>query len=215
MKFGLLVFMSFGLALSNFIFAANNFNLEIEIPSQYRDVFAGEKVHFTTKIINLGGQQRMDIILEYRIAREDEEISFKRETVAIETQASFVGNIVIPDKTKPGNYVLQVQIIGEGDRTLSEGKVSFNVSERAGVVKFILKYKWQILLILAILVLIPVLYIKRKRFKDVFEKRKIKGQVSKIIEGKINAGKVTKEGLESSKLPNGKIVEIEEEEEFY
>jgi len=201
--------------LSGFVSAANSFNLEVEIPSQYTTAFEGEKIHFTVKVINLANLERMDITLEYKILQGEDEINFKRETVAVETQASFVGEILIPEKTKGGDSVLQVRIIGAEEEVFSEGQGMFVISERASVVKFLLKYKWPILLIFGIMAILIAIITNRKRFGDFFQKKKIKSRVSEIIKNRVQTGKVTKDKLEHSVLPRRGSKNVGEDELIY
>jgi len=197
------------------VFAEGNFNLEVELPSQYSTAFVGEKIHFTVKVVNLDNLERMDITLEYKILEDGEEVMLKRETVAIETQASFVGEVLIPEKSPEGSSILQVRIIGENEEILSEGQVKFFISERPGVIKFILKNKWEIIISFAVLIFVLTIFLSRKKIKDFFEKRKIKSKVSDIIDTRIKSGKMTKDRLKHAVIPKKKIVEISDDELIY
>src|SRR4030043_771758 len=123
----------------------NPFNLEVQIADTHKNIQAGGELWFTTKIMNLAGQQRMDITLNYNILDSQKNIlASKSETLAIETQASFVGNINIPENAPEGNYELDVQIV-VNNKEEAEGKDSFEIIKKDS------KTSGQIIIILLII----------------------------------------------------------------
>ena len=42
-------------------------NLKIELPHEYHSVFPGDKIYFTTKLLNLAHKNRLDVTLKYFI----------------------------------------------------------------------------------------------------------------------------------------------------
>ena len=119
----ILIVMAFSACQVN---AQESFNVEVEIPETYEDVLAGENLWFTTKLINLANQKRIDVTLKYEILDANRELkAIKSETVAVETQASFVGNIRIPKNLKEGLYLLKVTLITPFGESRTES--SFNL----------------------------------------------------------------------------------------
>lgn len=108
--------------------AQEAFNLEVELPESYAEVPAGENLWFTTKVVNLANQERIDITLTYDILDPTKQmVASKSETMAVETQASFVANINLPKNLKDGLYYLRTTLsspFGE-----SQAETSFNVAE--------------------------------------------------------------------------------------
>jgi hypothetical protein len=113
--------------------AANNdissakFNVEIDLPKTYRDISPGDELWFTTKLLNLANQERIDVTLQYHILDGARDLMFsKSETVAVETQASFVANLQSPKTLKPGLHFLEVLLDSPFGQSTSE--TSFMVS---------------------------------------------------------------------------------------
>ncbi|MBU1974100.1 MAG: hypothetical protein KKH52_01775, partial [Nanoarchaeota archaeon] len=44
-----------------------NFNIEIDLPKTYQQISPGNELWFTTKLINLANQERIDVTLTYQI----------------------------------------------------------------------------------------------------------------------------------------------------
>ncbi len=92
----------------NFAIADKTFDIEVEVPKTYEIVKPGETVWFTTKLINLANDKRSDVTLTYNIIDKDNNIiASKSETVAVETQASFVSNIKLPENVEQGTFMIR------------------------------------------------------------------------------------------------------------
>lgn len=123
-----IIVLGFASALTGHIIQENTFNLEIEVPETYTEVLAGENIWFTTKLLNLANTQRMDVLLTYEILDINQELkAAKTETVAIETQASFVGNLKVPVNLEKGIYFLRVVLISPLGK--AEAETLFQVIE--------------------------------------------------------------------------------------
>ena len=92
-------------------------DIRAEILKGYEKVLPGEEVFSEMRLFNLGGiKERKDVLIEYIIKDyENNEIAKETESLAIETQATFVKRINIPKNTMPGNYVLYVRAIYNGE----------------------------------------------------------------------------------------------------
>jgi len=67
----------------------------------------GEPLRFTAGIFNLGKERRYDVNLRYEVYDvRDDLVTFKEETIAIETRASSSVSMDLRD-SKPGNYYLR------------------------------------------------------------------------------------------------------------
>jgi len=116
-----------------------SFNLEVEIPKTYEEVLAGENMWFTTKLLNLGSEKRKDVTLKYEVFDADRKLkSSKSETVAVETQASFVGDIGIPKNSEEGPHFLKVTLISPFGEY--EAETSFNVIKEETKNQVIIKF---------------------------------------------------------------------------
>ena len=87
-------------------------NLEVSINDNYKDVLAGNDIWFTIKIANLEDTGRVDISLNYWISDDGNNIiAENKETMAVQTQASFVKTFNIPKDTKPGKYKININYL--------------------------------------------------------------------------------------------------------
>jgi len=99
------------LASLSIVSAAQPFNVEIELPNSYQNVNPGSEVWFTIKLLNLANSQRVDVTLNYDILNSDGQcIVHNSKTVAIETQASFVADLKLPEDALPGDYIINVVV---------------------------------------------------------------------------------------------------------
>ena len=129
----------FVILLVNIVSAQESFNLEVEIPETYEEVLAGENIWFTTKLLNLANTKRIDVTRVYEILNARREIiSSKSETVAVETQASFVGKIEIPKNSEKGLHFLKVILTSPFGQ--SESESSFNVIKEETKNQIIIKF---------------------------------------------------------------------------
>lgn len=92
------------------------FDIQITIPAHYQQIFSGEEVLASIRLVNLAGPGRVDVFLDYWITDEEEDLILeKKETVAVETQASFVRTFKLPEEGEPGIYTLFAKLTyGEG-----------------------------------------------------------------------------------------------------
>jgi len=125
--------------LTGWIVAGGAFNVGIELPDSYHEVLAGENIWFTTKVINLENKERMDIILTYDILDESRQtVASKTETVAVETQASFVSSLRTPSSLPEGMYYLKVILNSTSGSNIAE--TTFNIIKEPTLVQYILKF---------------------------------------------------------------------------
>lgn len=91
-------------------------DVRAEILDSYRVVLPGEEVLSEIRLFNLGGDSgRNDVTLEYIVRDHDnKEIVKETESLAIETQATFVKKISVPEGANAGNYVLYVRATYNG-----------------------------------------------------------------------------------------------------
>ncbi len=84
--------------------------VSVFVPEKYQRVQAGEMLQFQISIKNIARSGRHDIQLDYYIKKNEIMISNRRELKAVETQASFLASIKVPEETLPGIYNIDVQI---------------------------------------------------------------------------------------------------------
>lgn len=84
--------------------------LSVIVPEKYQKVQAGEMLQFQVSLKNIQKAGRHDIQLDYYIKKNEIIITRRRELKAVETQASFLGSIKVPEETLPGIYNIEVGI---------------------------------------------------------------------------------------------------------
>lgn len=157
-------------------------NLKIEIPSSHKNIRSGESLWFTIKVLNLANKQRMDVSLKYEILDSNKvSIITKSETVAIETQASFVKQIEIPKNSPSGKYSLYGKVTyANGNEVFAED--SFNIIEKKENKSIIYFY---IIISIAIIMFFMILIIVLIKYKSIIEKIKMHMKIKNIIKKKL------------------------------
>ncbi|MBI2044225.1 hypothetical protein HYT24_02570 [Candidatus Pacearchaeota archaeon] len=90
-------------------------DVRTEIPKKYHEILPGGELLANINMFNLGISKRADINLKYVISDFNGKVIFtKNETLAIETQTSFVTSIEIPPNVPYGKYVLYVEATYDG-----------------------------------------------------------------------------------------------------
>lgn len=94
-------------------------------------VAPGEFLPISVKVLNFGGTKRVDAIITYQILdNQEQEIYISKDTVAIETTASFVKLGQIPSNATPGLYTAKAFIVYENQITPAETEFSFKVEKK-------------------------------------------------------------------------------------
>jgi hypothetical protein len=161
-----------------------NSNLQIEVPGEYLTVKPGTEIWFTTKILNLDNTGRMDVMLKYELAdKENNLIVEKSETVAIETQASFVGSLNIPQQTKDGQYDLKVKMeaVDSAPFESKESQVTISVSKKNSNTKYI----YMAIVLGVFIIMVIVAMIVTPKLKRIEEKVSMKHKIHKIVKDKL------------------------------
>lgn len=99
-----------GILLLLSISTGSAIEVSVKISERYYEVQAGEDIYFQIELKDKEAIGRHDVSLEYEVKYKDEVIAFSKELKAIETQASFVEFIKIPESAEDGIYSLVVTI---------------------------------------------------------------------------------------------------------
>ena len=171
--FGVLLLSSFCVGLTS-VEESALFDIFIKIPEEYQEVGLDEDMLFTLKLVNLGSEGRIDVFLEYSIINENDEIVLgKRETVAVETQASFLREFSLKD-IPAGDYTIHVKLV-YADGKFADTKHSFRIVRETFSDRII--FYW----VLGILLVASIIWFAFGKLKLVVEKLLIKIKVNKII----------------------------------
>ena len=106
-----LIFFFLVIIIFSSLAKAVSYSAEISVPTEYEHVLPGRDLIASIKVIDVDNQGRVDTQIEYEIKNAEKmSILKKTETVAIETQATFLRTFTIPDNTPSGTYDLSATI---------------------------------------------------------------------------------------------------------
>jgi len=109
----------------------SSLNVGLRVPDGYGSVYSGSDLVVELSVMNLRAENRVDVVVEYSVAREDGSVILsEHETVALETKASFVKSMRIPGQTSPGKYTVSsiVQVLNSDQN--ASASASFEVLEK-------------------------------------------------------------------------------------
>ncbi len=110
-------------------------SIVVHVPEKYTDVIAGERFYFEIEVKYPENPLRKDLRLEYEILTQDGEVIAQSKVLkAIETQASFMDFIVIPESAKSGLHMIKVSI-SDYEGLSEEVSASFQVIKSGSEIK--------------------------------------------------------------------------------
>ena len=109
-------------------------SIVVHVPEKYTDVQAGERFYFEIEVKYPENPSRKDLRLNYEILKDNEIIAQSKVLKAIETQASFIDFIVIPESAEKGLHIIKVKIT-DYEGLSEEVSASFQVVSAGGKIK--------------------------------------------------------------------------------
>ncbi len=83
--------------------------LDVKVNIINNEIQPEDELNFNIELLSLGALKRYDVILTYVVTDSDNNIiTSKTETIALETRASVKSEIKIPRNTPIGNYILKI-----------------------------------------------------------------------------------------------------------
>ena len=102
-------------------------SVDVHVPEKYIEVQAGERLYFEVSVKYPENPIRKDLVIKYEIFDNNNNLIAQSKVLkAVETQASFIDFLVIPDSTKKGLYTIKVGI-EDSNISGNEVEASFNV----------------------------------------------------------------------------------------
>jgi len=154
-----------GMILFSFInlTSVSALSVAVHVPEKYTDVIAGERFYFEIEVKYPENPSRKDLKLNYEILTQEGEILAQSKVLkAIETQASFMDFIVIPESAEKGMHIIKIKVQDYANLD-EEVEASFHVTSKSGeqaqLYFFILL---GIIILVGILVMIDIV-LSRKR----------------------------------------------------
>jgi hypothetical protein len=139
----------------NFV-SVSALSVVVHVPEKYTDVRPGERFYFEIEVKYPENFIRKDLRLEYEILKDNELIAQAKVLKAIETQASFIDFIIIPEGAQAGLYSINVKIKDYEDLS-EEVSASFHVQRAIDQIKIYFLIILGLVLIIGILVIIDIL----------------------------------------------------------
>lgn len=134
----------------------------VHVPEKYTDVVAGERLYFEIEVKYPENPSRKDLRLNYEILKDDEVIAQSKVLKAIETQASFMDFVVIPESADSGLHIIKVKISDYGDLS-EEIEASFHVtSGDGGQIRMYFFILLGVVVLVGILVVVDIMVGKRR-----------------------------------------------------
>ncbi len=104
-------------------------SLVAHVPEKYTDVVAGERFYFEVEVKYPENPSRKDLRLEYEILTGDGELVAQTKALkAVETQASFIDFIVIPESVEGGLHIINIKV-KDYESLSEEVSASFHVKK--------------------------------------------------------------------------------------
>jgi hypothetical protein len=154
------------------IYCVSALSVVVHVPEKYTTVQPGERFYFEIEIKYPENPQRKDLKLEYEILTKDKEVIAQSKVLkAVETQASFMDFIVIPETAKKGMHIIKIKIADY--ETLSEDvEASFQVvAGSESQIKLYFFILLGIIIIIGILVVVTIV-LERKAISNSERARK-------------------------------------------
>ncbi|SRR3989339_255451 len=162
-KYLLLILFLLIINFSNFI-SVSALSVAVHVPEKYTDVVAGERFYFEIEVKYPENPKRKDLKLNYEIIDSDGKLIAQSKVLkAVETQASFIDFIVIPESASKGLYIIRVKIADYEDLS-EEVEASFQiVGSGFGQVQIYFFIILGVLILVAILVIASLFVTRRRR----------------------------------------------------
>ena len=134
----------------------------VHVPEKYTDVQAGERFYFEIEVKFPENPSRQDLRLNYEIVDEDNNIIAQSKVLkAIETQASFIDFIVIPESAETGLHIIKISISDYEDLS-EEVEASFHVISSGSKLKLYFFILLGATILVGILVVVNIIIGRRK-----------------------------------------------------
>jgi len=138
-------------------------SIVVHVPEKYTDVQAGERFYFEIEIKFPENPSRQDLRLGYEILDEENNVIAQSKVLkAIETQASFIDFIVIPESAKKGLHVIKVGV-SDYEVLSEEVSASFNVVRGEGQLKLYFFILLGVIILVGVLVVINIFITRGRR----------------------------------------------------
>lgn len=129
------LFLAFLVYFFNYSVTLAQINKEAEVITESGNLVTkiapGDFLPMSVKLLNFGSGKKIDVQIEYKVLDLDDKVMVTQsETVAVETTASFVKFIQIPNDLKPGRYKAWSSILYESQKVPAISSFQFSVQNK-------------------------------------------------------------------------------------
>jgi len=160
------IFICFFLSVAGLVSLsfASALSISVHVPEKYTEVHAGERFYFEIDVKYPENPSRKDLRIEYEIFTEEGDLIAQSKVLkAVETQASFIDFIVIPESAETGFHSVNVQVSDYQDLS-EEVSASFHIiGEKSDQIKTYFFVLFVAIIFVGLLVFIDLFIIKRKK----------------------------------------------------
>jgi hypothetical protein len=160
------------LAFHGFAGAQSDTGASIKSVSENSDnrVAPGDFLTVSVKLVNFGAQKRVDVVVDYKILDSGKKEVYKEnETVAVETTASFVKRLQLPQNIKPGVYTLVSVLNYPYQEQPAVSEFTFTVENKIGSFFQSDLILFSVIALLAVAILVACIYF----FSSFLQKRRV------------------------------------------
>ena len=104
-------------------------SITANIPEKYQEVYPGDRLYFEIAVKYPENPTRVDLRLNYIIEKDGEVVTRAKALKAVETQASFLDYIIIPEGSPTSFHDLKIEVRDYGDLE-EEVSTGFKLAER-------------------------------------------------------------------------------------
>ena len=104
-------------------------SITANIPEKYQEVYPGDRLYFEIAVKYPENPTRVDLRLNYIIEKDGEVVTRAKALKAVETQASFLDYIIIPEGSPTSFHDLKIEVRDYGD-LVEEVSTGFKLAER-------------------------------------------------------------------------------------
>ena len=106
-----------GMFLLNFISLSSVSAISIitHIPEKYQEVYPGERLYFEIEVKYPENPTRVDLRLNYIIEKDGQTVAQSKALKAVETQASFMDFLILPEDAEVSLHDLRIEVRDYGD----------------------------------------------------------------------------------------------------
>jgi len=147
------------------------FDVKMDIPSEYKEIKAGDKLKAQITLLNVGPPKKVDVTTNYVIKNKRGSVIYEgSETFAVEKQTSFAKSFDIPSTAEAGDYLAVVEVLYKNSFAVSSELFKV-VAKKYGISgaltsNKLLMFLFAVLIVLAV-VLMVYLVPKINRFKRI------------------------------------------------